>query len=207
MPAEAPAAHSHRIDSRLAPGLCGTRPPRPQTGQSRAGSRPATIRIQRTHALSPPAPRQRRGHRRRLLPHARSQSQERNHLEQDLINLRGGDFYLATSGDKNLAVDITAGTRADCTAARSRIVICFRHDARRGEPLAMLCPTGVEAGKDRPPHPVRPWRWRMLAGALCPCLVPALTCVAGSCQAGCEAQGRSPRVPMSLDTTHRRSVT
>ena len=33
------------------------------------------------------------------------QSQERNHPEQDLINLRGGDFYLATSGDKNLAVD------------------------------------------------------------------------------------------------------
>jgi site-specific DNA recombinase len=44
-------------------------------------------------------------HQRRLLPHARSQSQRRNHPEQDLINPRGGDFYLATSGDKNLAVD------------------------------------------------------------------------------------------------------
>ena len=44
-------------------------------------------------------------HRRRQLPHARSQSQERNHSEQDLINPRGGDFYLATSGDHNLAVD------------------------------------------------------------------------------------------------------
>ena len=54
------------------------------------------------------APRQRRGHRRRFLPHARSQSQERNHPEQDLINPRGGDFHLATSGDRNLAVD-TAG--------------------------------------------------------------------------------------------------
>jgi hypothetical protein len=46
-----------------------------------------------------------RGHRRRLLPHARSQSQERNHPEQELTNPRGGDFYLATSGDRNLAVD------------------------------------------------------------------------------------------------------
>jgi len=44
-------------------------------------------------------------HRRGFLPDARSQSQERNHLEQDLINPRGGDFYLATSGDKNLAID------------------------------------------------------------------------------------------------------
>ena len=32
---------------------------------------------------------------------APSQSQERNHLKQDLINPRGGDFYLATSGDHN----------------------------------------------------------------------------------------------------------
>jgi hypothetical protein len=44
-------------------------------------------------------------HRRRLLPHARSQSQERNHPGQDLINPRGGDFFLATSGDRNLAID------------------------------------------------------------------------------------------------------
>ena len=35
----------------------------------------------------------------------------RNHLEQDLINPRGGDFYLATSGDKNLAVDSRACRR------------------------------------------------------------------------------------------------
>jgi hypothetical protein len=32
---------------------------------------------------------------------ALGQSQERNHPEQDLINPRGRDFYLATSGDKN----------------------------------------------------------------------------------------------------------
>ena len=46
-----------------------------------------------------------RRHRRRLLPHARSQSQRRNHPEEELINPRSGDFYLATSGDHNLAVD------------------------------------------------------------------------------------------------------
>jgi hypothetical protein len=51
------------------------------------------------------APRQRRRHRRRLLPHARSPSQGRNHLEEELINPRGGDFYLATSGDRNLTID------------------------------------------------------------------------------------------------------
>ncbi len=45
------------------------------------------------------------GHRRRFLPHARGPGQRRNHLEQDLINPRGGDFYLATSGDRNLAID------------------------------------------------------------------------------------------------------
>src|SRR5260370_41391336 len=46
-----------------------------------------------------------RDHGRRFLPHARSQSQGRNHPEQVLINPRGGDFYLATSGDRNLAID------------------------------------------------------------------------------------------------------
>jgi site-specific DNA recombinase len=52
------------------------------------------------------------GHRRRLLPHARSQSQRRNHPEQDLISPRGGDFYLATSGDRNLTIDTLAAERA-----------------------------------------------------------------------------------------------
>src|SRR5260370_29438638 len=59
-------------------------------------------------------------HGRRFLPHARSQSQERNHLEQDLINLRGGDFYLATSGDKNLAGALSV-TRAAGVACGVRI--------------------------------------------------------------------------------------
>ena len=36
----------------------------------------------------------------------------RNHPEQDLINPRGGDFYLATSGDRNLAIDRAPRQRA-----------------------------------------------------------------------------------------------
>ena len=64
----------------------------------------------RTHhrgqpARPAPAPRQRRGHRRRLLPHARSPNPTNRRRQAQLINPRGGDFYLATSGDRNLAVD------------------------------------------------------------------------------------------------------
>ena len=70
------------------------------------GPVPARAHHRRQPAGPAPAPRECRGHRRRFLPHARSQSQERNHPEQDLINPRGGDFYLATSGDRNLAVDV-----------------------------------------------------------------------------------------------------
>jgi hypothetical protein len=79
--------------------------------------------------LDNPAPRQRRGHRRRFLPHARSQSQERNHLEQDLINPRGGDFYLATGGDKNLAVD-----NPDTSYLRSSPASQPCHDDTPGNP-------------------------------------------------------------------------
>jgi hypothetical protein len=74
------------------------------------GPVPARAHHRRQPARPAPAPRQRRGHRRRLLPHAPSPSQERNHLEQHLTNPRGGDFYLATSGDKNLAVNIGSRT-------------------------------------------------------------------------------------------------
>jgi site-specific DNA recombinase len=58
-----------------------TPPPRPAPASS--STRPVSTedRLRSLH-----------GHRRRLLPHARSQSQERNHPEQDLINPRGGDF-------------------------------------------------------------------------------------------------------------------
>jgi hypothetical protein len=44
-------------------------------------------------------------HRRRVLPHARGPNQARRWRSKTLINPRGGDFYLATSGDHNLAVD------------------------------------------------------------------------------------------------------
>jgi len=48
------------------------------------------------------------GHRRRFVPHAPGPSTRRNHPEQEMINPRGGDFYLAASGDNNLAVDTAA---------------------------------------------------------------------------------------------------
>ena len=41
-----------------------------------------------------------------------ARAKRRNHPEQDLINPRGGDFYLATSGDHNLAVDSRGILRA-----------------------------------------------------------------------------------------------
>jgi site-specific DNA recombinase len=50
-------------------------------------------------------------HRRQLLPHAPSPSQRRNHPGQHLINPRGGDFFLATSGDRNLAIDTGGAIR------------------------------------------------------------------------------------------------
>src|SRR5262249_5769652 len=70
------------------------------------GPVPARAHHRRQPAGPAAAPRPRRGHRRRLLPHARSQSQRRNTPEQTMIDPRGGDFYLATSGDRNLAIDM-----------------------------------------------------------------------------------------------------
>src|SRR6185369_15317195 len=48
---------------------------------------------------------QRRGHRRRVPPHARSPKPATRRRQEDLTNPRGEDIYLATSGDRNLAVD------------------------------------------------------------------------------------------------------
>ncbi len=72
------------------------------------GPVPARAHHRRQPAGPAAASRECRGHRRRFLPHARGPGQRRNHLEQDLINPRGGDFYLATSGDRNLAIDRAA---------------------------------------------------------------------------------------------------
>jgi DNA invertase Pin-like site-specific DNA recombinase len=76
-------------------------PPDPGSGPGKPGPqtpRPRSVSSQdRLRSL--------RGHRRRVLPHARSPSQGRHRHETSLINPRGGDFYLATSGDSNLAVD------------------------------------------------------------------------------------------------------
>src|SRR4051812_12692520 len=44
-------------------------------------------------------------HRRRVLPHARSPNPTTRRPHQQLINPRGADFHMATSGDHNLAVD------------------------------------------------------------------------------------------------------
>ena len=43
-----------------------------------------------------------------MMLRARSQSQGRHRHEETLINPKGGDFYLATSGDHNLAIDAVA---------------------------------------------------------------------------------------------------
>ncbi len=85
------------------------------------------------------APRECRGHRRRFLPDARSQSQERNHPEQDLINPRGGDFYLATSGDRNLAVD----TSCRLSTASATMTNRARHPA--GTPAGRAGHGGIPA--------------------------------------------------------------
>ena len=85
-----------------------------------AGPVPARAHHRRQPARPAAPPRECRGHRRRLLPHAPGQSQERNHPEQDLINPRDGDFYLATSGDKNLAVDTNASACNDRTGRQDR---------------------------------------------------------------------------------------
>ena len=103
------AAGRHRRAAAVPRRRGRLRTPRPGHRQPLAlrilGPVPARAHHRRQPARPAAAPRQRRRHRRRLLPHAPSQSQERNHPEQDLINPRGGDFYLATTGDKNLAVD------------------------------------------------------------------------------------------------------
>jgi site-specific DNA recombinase len=83
-----------------------TPPPRPAPASSDTAPVSTQDRLRSLH-----------GHRRRFLPHARSQSQERNHPEQHLINPRDGDFYLATTGDHNLAVD---NVRSCATAAGVR---------------------------------------------------------------------------------------
>src|SRR6202158_4268924 len=92
------AAHKVRYftAAELTAGPRSRRPPRPGHRQPLPlrvlGPVRARAHHRRQPARPPPAPRQRRGHRRRLLPHRRSQNQERNHPEQDLINPRGGDF-------------------------------------------------------------------------------------------------------------------
>jgi DNA replication protein DnaC len=66
---------------------------------------PARAHHRRQPARPVAAPRPRRRHQGRLLLHARSPGQRRNQHEEELTNLRGGDFYLATSGDRNLTID------------------------------------------------------------------------------------------------------
>jgi hypothetical protein len=86
-------------------GRPARRPRCPRSPLRPVGPVPARAHHRRQPARPAAAPRECRGHGRRFLPHAPSPGQRRNHLEQDLIKPRGGDFYLATSWDKNLAVD------------------------------------------------------------------------------------------------------
>ena len=78
---------------RLALAVRGLGPVHARTHHRRQPPRPA------------PPPRRRRRHRRRVLPHARSPNPTTRRRQNQLNNPRGGDFYLATTGDCNLAVD------------------------------------------------------------------------------------------------------
>src|SRR6478609_8467781 len=57
------------------------------------------------HPRQTPAPRHRRHHRRPVLPHERRPTPKGGPQNNLGITARGGDFYLATSGDFHLAID------------------------------------------------------------------------------------------------------
>ena len=69
------------------------------------GTVPARAHHRRQHARPTPAPLPHRRHRRRLLPNATSPSEGRNPHQAQLNPAKGGDFQLATNGDRNLAID------------------------------------------------------------------------------------------------------
>jgi hypothetical protein len=76
-------------------------------------------------------------HRRRLLPHARSPNPTNRRRQAQLINPRGGDSYLATSGDRDLAVDTPCTATPRPGRGRSPYdQTTSTLDARRGS-----CPT------------------------------------------------------------------
>ena len=81
------------------------------------GPVPARTHHRRQHARPAPAPLPHRRHRRRLLPHETSPSRREEPDSRPAEHpAKGGDFQLATSGDRNLAVDKT------------------RHDSNRNRP-------------------------------------------------------------------------
>jgi hypothetical protein len=103
------APQRHRRPAAVPPRRRRLRTPRPRHRLPLAlrilGPVSARTHHRRQPARPAPAPRPRRRHRRRLLPHAPSPSTRRQATKQAMINPRRGDFYLATSGDRNLAID------------------------------------------------------------------------------------------------------
>ena len=71
------------------------------TGQlPKAGAPPGMSSSDRLRSLG--------GHRRGVVPHARGPPEGWAQAEDHLKHLRGGDFYLAKSGDRNSAIDTGA---------------------------------------------------------------------------------------------------
>jgi site-specific DNA recombinase len=71
-------------------------------------------------------------HQRRFLPHETSPPRRRYTPETQLINPRSGDFHLATSGDRNLAVDSGAAVGGSALADAAKRHDC-RHDCEEAQ--------------------------------------------------------------------------
>ncbi len=102
-------ARRHRSPAAVPAGLHRLRTPLPRRRLALA-LRPMGPLPTRAHHRGQPArptlaPLPRRDHKRRVLPHARSQDERRTTPLNQLNYPRGGDIQPATSGGRNLAVD------------------------------------------------------------------------------------------------------
>ena len=109
--------------------------PSARTGRSRNGEVPARADHRGQHPRPVVAPCHRRHHRRPVLPHERRPTPEGDTSTELRITARGGDFYLATSGDFHLAID---KNRAGCAA----LAQTWRGPTRRNGPR-----TGMTSGR------------------------------------------------------------
>ena len=84
------------------------------------GPVPARTHHRSQHARPASAPLPHRGHRRRLLPNETGPRTRRNPHQDQLINTKSGDFYLAKNGDQKLAVDIDTSKRTASSSPPGR---------------------------------------------------------------------------------------